>query len=178
MRIYFVTHSTSVDNEAGIASGHLDTGLSARGRGEAAELPARLAGLPFGAVFCSSLRRAIETAEIAFGGTYPIRADARLDEVDYGDYAGMSVPALDTVRGGYIDVAFPHGESYRQRTALVEAFLSELRQAPGADAVLIVGCRATKWALDVLLDGRTLAAVVTSPFHWRPYWPYTLARRE
>ena len=176
VRIYFVTHATSVDNEARIASGRLDCGLSARGRAEAAALPARVAGLRFGAVFCSSLRRSIDTAEIAFGGGHPIRRDARLDEIDYGDCAGMPVPALDKLRGGHIDTPFPNGESYRRRTALVEAFLSELRREPGDDAVLIVGHRATKWALDVLLDGRTLDAVVTGAFEWRAVWHYALTR--
>ena len=89
MDIYFVTHATSVDNEAGIASGDRDPDLSPGGRADAAALPDRLA-VTFGAVFCSSLRRSIETARIAFGEKYHIRRDARLNEIDYGDYTGTS----------------------------------------------------------------------------------------
>jgi broad specificity phosphatase PhoE len=174
MEIYFVTHAASVDNEAGIASGHRDPDLSPRGRVEAVQLRDRFPGLRFSAVFCSSLRRSTETARIAFGETYPVRIDARLNEIDYGDYTGVPVRELDAVRPQHIDVPFPNGESYRQRVALVDAFLAQLRQEGLDGAPLIVGHRATKWSLDVLLDQRVLSDVVTGQFLWRPYWWYLL----
>jgi broad specificity phosphatase PhoE len=172
--IYFVTHTTSVDNEAGIASGHRDPGLSPRGRAEAAALPARLTGATFGAVFSSSLRRSIETARIAFGEKYHIRRDARLNEIDYGDYTGTSLQEIDAVRSKYVDVPFPNGESYRQRVALVDAFLAQVRQEGLYGALVIVGHRATKWSLDILLDQKELSEVVKRRFFWRPYWQYRL----
>jgi broad specificity phosphatase PhoE len=43
-------------------------------------------GIGIAVVFTSDLGRAVETADIAFGGTgIPVRRDARLRECDYGD---------------------------------------------------------------------------------------------
>lgn len=172
--IHFITHATSVDNEAGIVSGHRDCELSPRGRAEAAGLTDRFSGVTFHCVYSSKLRRAVETAQIAFGERCQLRCDARLDEIDYGDYTGRSVPDVDAVRVLYVDLPFPNGESYRKRVELVGAFLAALRSEAAGHTVLIVGHRATKWSLDVLLDGRGLADVVGRPFQWRAVWHYRL----
>jgi broad specificity phosphatase PhoE len=172
--IHFVTHATSVDNEAGLASGHRDCDLSPRGRAEAAALGDRFTGITFHAIYCSTLRRAVETARLAFGETYRTRSDARLNEIDYGIYAGRSVRDVDAVLARHVELPFPGGESYRQRVALMDAFLADIRQEPPGAALLIVGHRATKWCLDVLLDRRQLTDVVASQFEWRPVWRYRL----
>jgi broad specificity phosphatase PhoE len=79
--IVFETHATSIDNEAGIASGHHDADLSALGVRQARELGARHAGRDLAAVWCSDLRRSYRTAEIAFGRRdVPIVRDRRLRE--------------------------------------------------------------------------------------------------
>jgi broad specificity phosphatase PhoE len=44
MEIVFETHSTRLDNELGVASGHADVDLSPRGEREAAALGARRRG--------------------------------------------------------------------------------------------------------------------------------------
>ena len=68
VELVYETHSTSVDNERGIATGWLDGELSARGREQALELGRRRRGDGISAVYASDLGRAVETAEIAFGG--------------------------------------------------------------------------------------------------------------
>ena len=83
IQIVFETHSWSEDNEAGLASGWRHSRLSARGRELAAELGARRRDDGIQAVFCSDLKRAAETAEIAFAGAdIPILLDWRLRECD------------------------------------------------------------------------------------------------
>jgi bisphosphoglycerate-dependent phosphoglycerate mutase len=57
----FETHSTSVDNERGIATGWLDGMLSETGRTQAVELGARRRDDGVVAVFTSDLGRAVET---------------------------------------------------------------------------------------------------------------------
>jgi broad specificity phosphatase PhoE len=54
--LIFVTHSTSTDNEAGIASGWSDPDLSATGEGQALERGARYAEEPLDLVVSSDLR--------------------------------------------------------------------------------------------------------------------------
>jgi probable phosphoglycerate mutase len=59
--IIFETHSTSKDNERGIATGWLDGRLSEKGRAQACELSRRRREEAVDAVLTSDLRRALET---------------------------------------------------------------------------------------------------------------------
>ena len=57
MRLIFETHATSVDNEAGLASGWFDVALSQTGEQQAALLGVRRRHDDLAAVFCSDLTR-------------------------------------------------------------------------------------------------------------------------
>jgi broad specificity phosphatase PhoE len=173
MKLYFETHSTSVDNELGRASGHLDVDLSETGRVQAGELGARYASRALGVVYTSDLRRASAAAAIAFAArNLALVQDRRLRECDYGTWSGCSVQQLEPVRARFIDEPFPGGESYRDAVRRVEAFLNELDGNAGP--VLLVGHRATWYALEHLLAKRDLAEVVASPWKWQPGWQYEL----
>ena len=63
--IIFEAHSTSLDNEAKLASGHNDVELSELGRKQSKELGERYADQSFDAIYCSDLRRSYETAQAA-----------------------------------------------------------------------------------------------------------------
>jgi broad specificity phosphatase PhoE len=65
LTLFYSPHATSVDNEAGRASGHADVPLSAIGRRQAHELGQHYTMEALHAVFCSDLQRAHATAEIA-----------------------------------------------------------------------------------------------------------------
>ena len=81
--IAFETHATSLDNEAGLASGWYDVDLSARGEQQARELGERRSNDALAAVYCSDLLHARRTAELAFEGRpVPIVSDPRLRECD------------------------------------------------------------------------------------------------
>jgi broad specificity phosphatase PhoE len=174
--IVFETHSTSEDNERGIATGWLPTGaLSAEGRAQARELGARRRDTGVDVIFTSDLGRAVETAELAFQGSgIPIRTDARLRECNYGLASGMPVAQLETERGRRIDEPFPEGESYREVVARVRAFLDDLARDWDGRQVLLIGHAATRYALEHLLERRTLEDVVNAPFTWQPGWSYRL----
>jgi 2,3-bisphosphoglycerate-dependent phosphoglycerate mutase len=68
-RLVFETHSTTEDNEAGLATGWRPGRLSATGREQARLLGERRRDDGIAAVFTSDLGRASETVGIAFGGT-------------------------------------------------------------------------------------------------------------
>lgn len=92
VEIIYETHSTTIDNESGIATGWLPRKLSEKGREQARALGERRRGDDIAAVFVSDRARAVETAEIAFGGSdVTIYQDARLRECNYGVMNGMSV---------------------------------------------------------------------------------------
>jgi len=170
--LVFETHATSIDNEAGIATGWLDGELSETGRRHAAELGARRRDDGIAHVYVSDLGRAVETARIAFEGcAVPITEDARLREVDYGDWNGMPVAKIDAERLRRVSEPFPGGQSYLDVVRQMECFLQGLR-ADGR--FLVIGHSATRWALDHLLLGRPLEELVTEPFDWRPGWLYRL----
>src|SRR3989338_3424548 len=81
---YFV-HGTTVDNEAEIASGGSDCELSPLGIAQSRRLGGLIKDRKFDAVFCSDLKRAVDSAKLMFGETVPILKDRRLKECDYGD---------------------------------------------------------------------------------------------
>ena len=169
VRIVFETHSLTIDNERGIATGWLGGALSPRGHALAEELGERRRDDGIDAVFVSDLARAVETAEIAFAGTdIPVLLDRRLRELDYGELNGASADAIGAERGRRVDVPFPGGESYRGAVARVASFLDDVRGVYAGERILLIGHTATRWALDHLLDGRPLEQVVIAPFDWRP----------
>lgn len=169
MKLWFETHSTSDDNERGVASGHLDVPLSERGRLQAAELGLRYADRALAVVYTSDLKRASDTGEIAFAGRHlEIRQDPRLRECDYGTWSGCPVQKLDSARADFIETPFPEGESYREVVRRMENFLQEMKSGP----VLVIAHRAPWYALEHLVLGRDLAEVVASHWKWQPGWEY------
>ena len=112
IQIVFETHSLSVDNERGNATGWLDGALSPRGRTLARELGRRRCDYA-DAVFTSNLGRALQTVELAFGGSgVPVFRDWRLRECDYGELNGRSVDEIHMQRSHRIDQPYPGGESW------------------------------------------------------------------
>ena len=177
MRLIFETHATSMDNEAGLASGHYDVELSPAGERQARELGARHAAHLPARVWTSDLRRAWRTAEIAFGDRVALVRDARLRECDYGRLTRAPVHLIEARRPDAIRQPFPGGESYADVAARVASWLEDLRREPPGGWVLVIGHRATHYALDHLLHGVALADVVGAPFVWQPGWAYELRPR-
>ena len=176
VEIVYETHSTTTDNEAGIATGWLPGRLSENGRRQARDLGKRRRRQAIAAVFVSDLTRAVQTAEIAFSGSgIPIYRDERLRECNYGTLNDMPVARLAAERSRHIDVPFPGGQSYRQVVAQTRGFLHDLARSWDGTTVLIIAHSANRWALDHLLNGIPLEHLVDEPFCWQPGWHYTLA---
>ena len=171
--VLFETHATSIDNEAGLASGWFDAPLSAAGEAQARALGERRRDDTLAAVFCSDLVRSIRTAEIAFGARgLPIAHDRRLRECHYGARTRDPAAAIEAERGAYVDRPFPDGESYRDVVERVRAWLAEATSAFAGNTVLVIGHRATFYAFEHLLHHVPLDQVVTSPWQWQPGWGY------
>lgn len=175
IEIIYETHQTSTDNEAGIATGWLPGELSALGRAQAVELGERRSHDHLAAVFTSDLRRAVETAEIAFAGSdVPIIQDARLRECNYGELNGAPVAHVAAERLHRVTTPFPDGQSYEDVLRATEAFLRDLSASWDGRSVLLIAHSANLWALQVLLTGATLEELVVAPIAWQPGWFFSL----
>jgi broad specificity phosphatase PhoE len=176
MTLWFETHATSLDNEAQLASGWFDVALSPLGELQARELGERRRGLGLTAVYCSDLRRSYETAEIAFAGTgVPIVRDARLRECDYGAMTRQPTAVVEARRLDAIEIPFRDGESYLAATARVAAWLRDAKDQHPTDTILLIGHRATFYALEHLCRGRQLEEVIAAPWKWQPGWRYDMS---
>jgi broad specificity phosphatase PhoE len=175
IEIVYETHSTTVDNERGRATGWLPGELSERGRTEARSLGSRRRDDGIAAVFTSDLGRSVETVSIAFAGTdIPVLHDWRLRECDYGQRNGMPADEMHRGRRERLDQPYPGGESWRQAVARAGRVLGDLPVRWDGQRVLIVGHVATRWGLDHFINGTALEDLIDADFDWQPGWEYRL----
>ncbi|MCL2737351.1 MAG: histidine phosphatase family protein [Alphaproteobacteria bacterium] len=176
VKIIFEAHSTTWDNEAEKSSGWNDVRLSLPlGYKQSEELGERFVGKHLDAIFCSDLQRAYLSAEIGFAGRdIPIFRDARLRECNYGDLTQGPADAVNGQKAERIDVPFPNGESYTDTNKRMKEFLDELKTNYDGKTVLVVGHRATQYALDHFILGQPMKEIVAKKFKWQPGWEYEL----
>ena len=175
IEIVYETHSISEDNELGIATGWNPGKLSPRGRELAKGLGDRLRNDGLAAVFASDLRRAVETAEVAFWESgVPVLLDWRLRECDYGELNGTAAAELHRDRTGYLDSPHPGGESWRQAVARVGRFLEDLPLRWDGQRVLVIGHMAVYWGFEHWLNGASIEELIARPFEWQEGWEYRL----
>lgn len=146
--IYFIRHGETEWNAAGRFQGWRDIPLNARGRAQAAH-----AGLVLGrliaqhdrdpaalAYIASPLGRARQTMELMRGalGVPPTayRADARLREIGYGAWEGLTVAEMEAAhpdvfaarRADKWQVAAPGGETYAAIALRLKEWIASLTQ--------------------------------------------------
>jgi len=72
LELYLARHGQSQDNENGLIQGQTSTPLSPLGERQAACLGNYISNIPFDAVYCSDLERAVQTAKIAVPDIDPV----------------------------------------------------------------------------------------------------------
>jgi 2,3-bisphosphoglycerate-dependent phosphoglycerate mutase len=174
-QIVFETHATTVDNEAGRATGWLPGELSAIGRLQAVELGRRRRNDGLAAVLTSDLCRAVETVRLALGETVPVLHDWRLRECDYGRWNGAPREQVLADRLRFVNEPYPEGESWRQAVNRVGRVIDDIRMRWPDRRVLVVGHVATRWGLQVALTGERLEDLATQDFAWQPGWEFELS---
>ncbi len=175
IEVVFETHSTTVDNEQGCATGWLGGQLSARGQEQARRLGQRRRDDAITAVFTSDLTRATQTAAIAFAGSpIPVLHDWRLRECDYGQHTGTPAADLHASRRDHLDQPYPGGESWRQATTRVSRFLADLPLRWSGQRVLVIGHVATRWGLEHWINGTPLETLAREDFTWQAGWEYQI----
>lgn len=172
---YFV-HGTTIDNEKEISSGWFDVELSELGVRQSIELKDKINIDGFDTVFCSDLKRAVDSAKLTFEGTVQIIPDARLRECNYGSYNAQPSNIVEPLQEKMITERFPEGESYEDVKMRIADFLNFLKQNYDNRKVAIVAHKAPQLALDVLLKGKTWEEAFAEDWRkkkaWRPGWEY------
>jgi probable phosphoglycerate mutase len=125
--------------------GHANRPLNDQGREQARALAHELAADPPGAVYTSDLARSYETAAIVAAELgLPVTADARLREVDVGEWSGLMWSEIEErypegaarrLAGG---TGWEQGEEYSAMAERVVASLVEIAAAHDGGRVLVV----------------------------------------
>lgn len=88
-------------------------------------------------MFTSDLRRAVQTAEIAFADSaLPVLTDWRFRECDYGQLNGATAAHVHSQRRRYLTTPYPGGESWTQAVSRVGRLLEAYRLAGRRGAVV------------------------------------------
>src|SRR4051812_1851484 len=109
---YFV-HGTTTDNEDNVSSGWFDAELSTLGINQSIELKNEIKDQHFDVVFCSDLKRAVDSTHLTFDDSrVPIIEDSRLRECNYGYYNAWPSETVEPLQEPAITERFIDGESY------------------------------------------------------------------
>ena len=145
--VIVVRHGESEWNREGRQQGHLDSGLSARGKAQAEAIAHRLAERSFAALYSSDLGRAHQTAKIIADVTgHTAILDARLRERNLGIFEGLTWPEIEqrypedcrSFRTGDPDYVIPNGESARRRFCRTVGCLEEIAGNHAGEVIVIV----------------------------------------
>jgi len=177
IRITYFVHGTTVDNENNISSGWSDVELSKLGIQQSIELWDKIKQKHFDVVFCSDLKRALHSAELAFKDKVKIIQDKRLRECNYGEYNGKKSEIVEPMLEQNITNRFPEGESCEDVKKRITDFLDYLKNYEGK-SVAIVSHKAPQLALDVLLKNKTWEQAFAQDWrktkNWQPGWEYVV----
>ena len=178
IQITYFVHGTTTDNEKDISSGWFDVELSELGIKQSVDLKDQINGKKFDIVFCSDLKRAVDSAKLTFEGEVPILSDARLRECNYGKYNAQPSSIVEPMQEKAVEERFPDGESYDDVKIRIVDFLKFLKENYDGKSVAIVEHKAPQLALDVLLKGKTWAEAFAADWRktkmWKPGWVYSL----
>jgi len=177
VKITYFVHGTTTDNEQDIATGWNPGELSEKGIKESKELWEKIKHHTFEKVFCSDLKRSLDSAELTFGIKAIILPDQRLREANYGDFTGKKTTFKDKLHN-YVEKKFPSGESYIEVEQRIADFLNYIYEKYRGKHIAIVAHQAPQLAMDVLLKGKTWQQAIAEDWRktksWQPGWEYTL----
>ncbi len=177
IKITYFVHGTTTDNENNISSGWKDVPLSDLGIKQSIELKEQTKYQKFDIVFCSDLRRAVDSAKLSWEGMYEIIPDARLRECNYGSLNGASSDIVEPMQEDECIVnKFPEGESYEDVKIRITDFLKFLKANYDGKHIAIVAHKAPQLALDVLIKGKIWKQALAEDWRktrsWKPGWEY------
>lgn len=144
LRLTLIRHALTDWNASGRFQGVADVELNREGREQAKRLATYVARLePEAVVYSSPLKRAVETASIAFPGR-DLRLDPRLKEIDFGEFEGRTQAENESHPGWAEWLEDPYS-----------------RRAPGGESYAMLRERAVAWMDEVVATGPQHVVAVT-----------------
>lgn len=132
--IFILRHGETVWNRSGRFQGRQDSPLTEAGRRQALRQRDILTanGIRPDLIFCSPQGRARQTAGLVFGDRGDIRLDARLQEIDFGLWEGLTRDEVRQQTGdpgadGLWQFDSPGGEDFAGISRRVAHFLNDLQ---------------------------------------------------
>lgn len=165
--LFVIRHGQTTANAAGIIQGpRIDAPLSELGARQAAAVAEAFSQTHLDAVYASPMLRARDTAS-ALAPHASQRVVPELYEMDFGDFCGHTMddvrprfqPIVDAWDLGFLDRAFPGGESPVLVQHRVRAFAERLLDEARRDAVAVVAHGRLNRVLLSMLTGAGLGAM-------------------
>ena len=158
-RIFLARHGQTALNAAGLLRGRLDPPLTPLGLRQAKALDYVLARANVGLIVASPLARAVQTAQaVANRAHLTIEVDERLNDRDYGRWAGSSLVDVEREWGSIDDA--PGVEPLVQVRDRAMAAFMDVGDRSGVTVALIVSHDAINRPLLVALDPRLEGSAV------------------
>ena len=152
---YFVRHGQTEKNKEKVLQGRSNPPLNDKGREQAGILgdAFKRNGIFFDKVYSSPLLRAVETARMIAGENAEIIMDARLLEMDYGPYEGVSLenPPQEVITffSDFVNHPAPEGmEPLDSVVRRVGSFIEELKSCTEKNILIVTHAIALKGALE------------------------------
>ncbi len=162
IRIYIARHGETTWNVEGRIQGRSDPGLSPEGYAQSRALLEQLKGRPLSAIYTSTLKRSILTAQpIADHFGLPLQKQPELDEIAFGILEGKQVLGSDgdvkseweRFKEDRFTYRIPGGENYTDVMNRVRPFVETILRNHKGEEILIVGHRVVNQMLiGVLMD--------------------------
>ena len=135
--IYLIRHAETTFNEEGRIQGFTESSLSELGLEQAKRLGERLKDVPLVRVFCSPLKRAMDTCHLALNGSVDTEARDGLREINLGEWEGKTAVELRQTHPHEVkqwfrkpsSVRIEGGESIAQFRERVTAEMNTIREA-------------------------------------------------
>jgi broad specificity phosphatase PhoE len=138
-RVLLARHGQTAYNLQRRFQGQLPVGLDDTGRSQSAQLAQRVSRCGLRALWCSTLLRARQTADVVSAATgLALREDARLMETDAGDWTDLLFSDVQArwpeqfaaFLAGDPGFSFPGGESFAQQERRVAEALADVEAGP------------------------------------------------
>ncbi len=146
-RFTLIRHGQTEWNVRGKWQGHAYIGLNEEGHRQAQQVALALANTDASLIYSSDLPRARQTAEYISNLTkLPVVLDARLREIDVGEWQGLTAEEVDewdavrvaAVRAGGYTVRRPGGESQEEVGLRMLSLIDEIQRTRSEDHIFMV----------------------------------------